>query len=504
MTLPGAFRTAGDGAQTSAASPTGRAPVRNGTRQGLRFTSNVFGTLHFVADLISFLCAAPLAVVAYMIVRGSSLVPPVHIFAFFLIVCSFLLIRSSRNAYSRSLLDPSEGYTGVVFDATISCLIASALVWQAGLIKDYSRGLALLFMLTLIGTLAASRPALKFIVKRLLRGGQIEQRIVFYGADARSIALAREVIEHMDFEHFRILGVADDRASAATAQAASDLPMLGDLTSVCDLARRGEVDQVLLSGANLSAERVASIVEDLSAVCVDVSLIPGEAISLSPNYRVNLLGSLPVLTLWQRPLRDLDRATKRAEDLIIGMLALALLWPIMAVAALLIRLNSPGPILFIQPRVGFNNEVIRVFKFRTMYAEVADLGAKITTSKDDPRVTWAGRILRRLSIDELPQLFNVILGSMSLVGPRPHATEMRVGDRYYHEAVQGYAGRHRVKPGITGLAQVKGLRGEVRTIERARRRIELDKFYIDHWSLWLDVKVMLATPRAALFDLDAY
>ena len=474
------------------------------SRQALRFTSNIFGALHFAMDGLCFVVAAPLAVIAYSLIRRSSLHPPVHVLAFCLMLLSFLLIRSSRNAYGRSLLDPSEGYTGVVLDATMSSLVATALIWQAGLIQHYSRGVTLIFLVTVIATLAASRPALGFIVRRLLKTGQIEQRIVFYGVDPQSIALAREAIERMKFQHLKIVGLADDRATEEAVRAASDLPMIGGLASLCDLARAGGVDQVILSGSQFSPARVASIVEDLSAVCVDVSLIPSEAISLFSKYQVNLLGKIPVLTLWQRPFRDLDRIAKRAEDFVLGVIAFVLLSPIMAVAALAIRLTSPGPILFIQPRVGFNNEVIRVFKFRTMYAQATDLGARVTTSKDDPRVTGVGKILRKLSIDELPQLLNVLDGTMSLVGPRPHATEMIVGDCYYHEAVQGYAGRHRVKPGITGLAQVKGLRGEVRTIERARRRVELDKYYIDHWSFWLDLKVLLETPRAALFDRDAY
>ncbi|MEO7787877.1 MAG: exopolysaccharide biosynthesis polyprenyl glycosylphosphotransferase [Sphingomicrobium sp.] len=455
-------------------------------------------------DVLSFLVAAPISIFAFALVRRIMVVPPVHIFAFSLMLCSFLLIRSSRNAYGRSLLDPGESYSGAAFDAIMSSLIATALIWQTGLIEAYSRGLTMLFLASVIVTLALSRPILKWFIRRLLKAGQIEQRIVFYGADAQSIVLTRRLIEALDLDHLRIVGVADDREVSDIAPAADGLPMLGDLGKVCALAQQGEVDQVLLSGSQFSPERVAQIVEGLSAVCVDVSLIPAEAISLSPNYRVNLLGNMPVLTLWQRPLRDFDRAAKRAEDLIISVLAVVLLSPLIIVAALMVRLSSPGPIFFVQPRMGFNNEVIRVFKFRTMYVDAEDLGARTTTTKGDRRVTWAGRILRKLSIDELPQLLNVVQGSMSLVGPRPHAMEMKVGDRYYHEAVQGYAGRHRVKPGITGLAQVKGLRGEVRTIERARRRVELDKYYIDNWSLWLDFKVMLSTPRAALFDRDAY
>jgi exopolysaccharide biosynthesis polyprenyl glycosylphosphotransferase len=200
----------------------------------------------------------------------------------------------------------------------------------------------------------------------------------------------------------------------------------------------------------------------------------------------------------------MNHIVKRAEDMVLSSLALVLLSPVLLVAAVLVRFSSPGPVFFVQPRVGFNNETINVFKFRTMYTDMTDVGARKTTTRDDPRVTPVGRVLRRFSIDELPQLLNVLQGSMSLVGPRPHGTEMMVGDRFYHDAVRGYAGRHRVKPGITGYAQVKGLRGEVRTIERAKRRIELDKHYVDNWSFWLDMWILFATVRAVLFDVDAY
>ena len=145
-----------------------------------------------------------------------------------------------------------------------------------------------------------------------------------------------------------------------------------------------------------------------------------------------------------------------------------------------------------------------MLKFRTMYADRSDLNAEQTTTANDPRVTPIGRWLRRLSLDELPQFLNVIKGDMSLVGPRPHATHMKVGDRYYQDAVRGYAGRHRVKPGISGLAQVKGVRGEIRTIERAKLRVEYDRKYIENSSVWLDLGILFATFRAVLYDADAY
>ena len=320
-------------------------------------------------------------------------------------------------------------------------------------------------------------------------------------ADPESLAMIRRLLESLDLPHLKFVGVADDRPKV---EAMGDLPMIGGYHELAELARRGEIDQVLISVPNLPPERLHDIVDGLSGVSVDVSLIPFEAIELAPDYKVHLLGSLPVLNLWQRPFRDINQFVKRGEDLVVATLIIVLLSPVMAIAALLIRLTSPGPVIFVQPRVGFDNEVINVFKFRTMYADQTDLGARATTTRDDPRVTPVGRVLRKLSIDELPQLFNVIRGDMSLVGPRPHALEMRVGDHYYQDAVRGYAGRHRVRPGITGLAQVRGLRGEIRTVDRAKRRVELDKQYIDNWSLLLDIRILMATFRAVLFDRDAY
>jgi len=469
-------------------------------KRGIRFTSNVVGSLTLLTDIFCFIVSAPITLVAYSLVRGQRIVVPVHITAFILMLGSYLLIRMSRQAYRRSLLDLRDS-SDTTFDAVISSLIATALIWQAGLVDDYSRGVTLLFLLSVVVTLSVSRPLLHRSITRLAEHGQIEQRIAFYGADPQSVALTRQLLESLKFPHLRFVGIADDRARESHLQG---LPMLGDLNRLCELARRGEVDQVLISGSNFTPKRLEQIVEGLSEVCVDVSLIPSQAIELSPNYRVNLLGTVPVLTLWQRPFRDMNQLVKRAEDLVLSSLALILLSPVLLITALLVKLSSPGPVLFVQPRVGFNNETINVFKFRTMYTHMTDVGARKTTTRNDPRVTPVGRVLRRFSIDELPQLLNVWQGSMSLVGPRPHGTEMMVGDRFYHEAVRGYAGRHRVKPGITGYAQVKGLRGEVRTIERAKRRIELDKHYVDNWSFWLDIWILFATVRAVLFDRDAY
>ena len=467
----------------------------------LRFTSNVCGTLYLVADLCALALSVPVSLVAYHYLVGSTLNVPVHVFSLFVVMCAFLLIRSSKQAYRVTLAGHHNDYGELIVDATASMLLASAIVWQFGMISHYSRGITLLFLASFSAALLISRPIVRVWIKALAARGSIQQRIAFYGADRSSIDLIRRVLSSVELPHLQFVGVADDRPKVKQIEG---LEFIGGCQDLADMARSGDVDQILVAVPNLPRQRLHDIVDQLSQVSVDVSLIPTEAIELAPDYRVRLLGTIPVLNLWQRPFRDINQLVKRGEDLVLGLLALVFLLPLMAVAAALIRLTSSGPVLFVQPRVGFNNEVIRVFKFRTMYADQTDLHARATTTKNDPRVTPVGRILRRLSIDELPQLFNVLRGEMSLVGPRPHAIEMKVGDCYYRDAVCGYAGRHRVRPGLTGLAQVRGLRGEIRTVERAKQRVDFDKRYIDSWSLWLDLRILLETVRAVFFDSDAY
>jgi exopolysaccharide biosynthesis polyprenyl glycosylphosphotransferase len=192
-------------------------------------------------------------------------------------------------------------------------------------------------------------------------------------------------------------------------------------------------------------------------------------------------------------------------DKIVGGLALILALPAMALIALAIKLDSRGPVLFRQKRYGFNNDLIEVYKFRTMYTDKSDATAATLVTKDDPRVTRIGRFLRKASLDELPQLFNVVFnGNLSLVGPRPHAVNAKAEARLYADAVDGYFARHRVKPGITGWAQINGWRGETDTQEKILKRVEHDLYYIENWSVLLDLDILVRTPFALLKTENAY
>jgi exopolysaccharide biosynthesis polyprenyl glycosylphosphotransferase len=215
-------------------------------------------------------------------------------------------------------------------------------------------------------------------------------------------------------------------------------------------------------------------------------------------------GGVPLLTIVDRPIKHWNAVAKWVEDKVVSALLLLLFAPLMMIIALLIKLDSRGPVFFIQDRFGFNNSVIRVFKFRTMDAERCDASGAQHTIYNDPRVTRVGRVLRALSLDELPQLFNVLIGDMSLIGPRPHPINMRAGGTLYGDAVEEYVQRHRVKPGITGWAQVNGCRGEIETMDQARARVQYDLYYIEHWSIWLDLKTLALTVKALLTCRHAY
>ena len=217
------------------------------------------------------------------------------------------------------------------------------------------------------------------------------------------------------------------------------------------------------------------------------------------------IGSVPVFDVFDRPIADWDVVMKWLFDKIIGGLVLILALPLMGAIALAIRLDSRGPILFKQKRYGFNNDLIEVYKFRSLYADSADPGAERLVTRDDPRVTRVGRIIRKASLDELPQLFNVVLkGNLSLVGPRPHAINAKAEARLYDEAVDGYFARHRVKPGLTGWAQINGWRGETDTHEKIKKRVEHDLYYIENWSLLFDFIIVAHTPFALIKSENAF
>lgn len=369
--------------------------------------------------------------------------------------------------------------------------------------EDVSRGWALAWFIGGGASLLLVRATSTLWVRRLKARGTFNERVAIFGAGAQGSRFANYVQSH-DRLTITLVGFFDDRQDGRVPPAAHDVPLLGNLSALISMIRDGRIDQVVVALPWSAEERLQQIVSRLALTPVKIRLAPDLASFAFARRPVVLLGEMPVMTLFERPISGFDAGLKAMEDRILTVAILLALGPLLALVALLVKLDSPGPILFRQPREGFNNKPFNVYKFRTMYHNRAQYDGVQQASRHDPRVTRIGRILRRTSIDELPQLLNVLKGDMSLVGPRPHAPSTRAGGRLFSEVVQSYAARHKVKPGITGWAQVCGWRGETDTEDKLIRRFEHDLYYIENWSLWMDFYILIRTVGAVLLPRNAF
>lgn len=477
-------------------------PHSRGGNSHLRFTSNVLRTLGVLNDVLCFAIAYGLAAVLYDQTIGYFYDGLLHRSTAIILCINYLLIRISRDGYTAFKGQGEDVGGSAIADFVLASALTTLVVVQLDMLREFSRGLALYFMGSVVVMLFISRMIFRRLVSRLMDQGVIGQRVAIYAESAKVADRVAQMIELERLPHVRLIGYADERARSDKDDAS--LRHLGGLAELLDLARHGRLDQVILAVPRLSQARLDQISETLSAASIDLCVLPRETLEFTTSYRVRFLGSLPVFAVWQQPMRDIDGILKQSMDYVLASLALLILTPILILTAIAIRIESKGPIFFRQTRFGFNNNEIPVLKFRSMYVDRQDVSGAQRTEKNDPRVTRVGRIIRRTSIDELPQLINVLKGDMSIVGPRPHATMMRVGDKYYFDAVKGYTARHRVRPGITGLAQVRGLRGEIATTERARKRVEYDIYYIENWSPLLDIRIILETVVKVFWDKNAY
>ena len=342
-------------------------------------------------------------------------------------------------------------------------------------------------------------------VRRRRRSGALTPTVVIVGATEN----ARRFIEKaLETREVNILGVFDDRAAGKgkRGRPQADLmgvPVLGDVEALLNHRVLPYVDKIVIAVTSSAQGRVRDLIGRLRVLPNAVSLfldIDGQDLRAATLSR---LADAPLAQVTGKVEDERRAFAKRVQDLVVGSLALVLAAPVMAGIAIAIKLDSPGPVLFRQRRHGFNNEAIVVWKFRSMRADAADATASRQVSADDDRVTRVGKLIRRTSMDELPQILNVLKGEMSLVGPRPHAIGMMTGDEESARLVAEYAHRHRIKPGITGWAAIKGSRGPVDTPEQVRNRVALDVEYIERQSFWLDLWIMVMTIPCLLGDRRA-
>ena len=475
-----------------------------GRNSAIRFTTNVLRTLGFLTDAFAVFSAYMITYVAHALIPGTWVYSRLHDSFAIVVGLTFLLIRISRDAYA--------GFVGGSEDDGDSGNMEFLLALALGLllIFQFDRGQNLVpsiiggFALCGIIFLFLGRVLLRMLTASLVSRGAIRQNVVIYAQDKDIYSNVLAALNKELLPHVKVVGFADDRTSRVDTGNADNVPYIGGLDQLVEQAQAGLINQVILALPNITQARLDHVLSELSSVAVDVCILPREVTELRTSRSISFLGTLPVFNVWQQPIRDFDGIGKVLLDRTLAVIALIVLSPIILLTILAIRLESPGPIMFTQRRFGFNNMEIPVLKFRSMYVDLQDVSGAQRTARNDSRVTRVGRFIRRFSIDELPQLLNVLRGEMSLVGPRPHATQMRVGDKYYFDAVADYAARHRVKPGITGLAQVRGLRGEIDTIERAKKRVEYDVYYIEHWSPILDLRIIVETAFKVIWDRHAY
>jgi Undecaprenyl-phosphate glucose phosphotransferase len=352
-------------------------------------------------------------------------------------------------------------------------------------------------------SLVAARFGIARMLDRLSAAGRLVRRTVIVGGgpEAESLIAA---LERDSEKNLHILGIFDDRGGERSSDSIAGYAKLGNFEQLAMFCRNAGVDLLIVTVPMTAEQRLLQILQQLFTLSLDVRISALNSKLRLSSAAYSYIGRVPMLAIMDKPLTDWDRVLKSIEDRVLGILLLILAAPVMVLVAAAIRFESKGPVLFRQRRFGFNNELIEIYKFRSMRADMEDATASKLVTKDDPRVTRVGRFIRKTSLDELPQLINVVLGDMSLVGPRPHATEAKAHSDLYQTVVDGYFARHRVKPGVTGWAQINGWRGETDTHEKIQRRVEADLYYIDNWSLLFDLYIIAMTPLALISAKNAY
>ncbi len=370
---------------------------------------------------------------------------------------------------------------------------------------QFSRGWMVWWGLLGWVSLVAFRGVLRFGLRTMRRHHLNAKRVLIVGAGE----LGHKVHQRLEGESWtglEVVGFVDDEAHDQTRDnpgqtPSSDPPLLGPLGEVAEVTRRHRIDEVWLALPLRFEDRVREVLKDLRHSTVSIRYVPDLFSYYLLNSAVTEIGGMPVFDLCTSPMDGVNRMVKYLEDRVVAIAVLILVTPLMAAIAIAIKLTSPGPVLFRQWRHGWGGMPIEIYKFRTM-SDHHEAGNSVTQARqDDPRVTPLGRLLRRTSLDELPQFINVLQGRMSIVGPRPHAVEH---NEHYKEVVDSYMLRHKVKPGITGWAQINGWRGETDTLDKMKKRVEYDLFYIEHWSLWFDLRIILLTLVRGFVGRNAY
>ncbi|WP_152045624.1 undecaprenyl-phosphate glucose phosphotransferase [Aureimonas psammosilenae] len=455
---------------------------------------------------VEFLCLASLslALIAFYDMPGPSLFARYAVVS----VCGALAGVSMIQAFG--------GYDAATFRRRFGQIVPVATGWAVALAalalgifflriqNDLSRAWLALWYACGLGILTVLRICLGFKVRAWRQAGRMERRAVIVGGGPA----AEELIAEIDREpnnDLKICGIFDDRNDRRSPASVAGCPKLGNVRELVEFVRRTHIDMLIVTIPVTAEKRVLELLKTLWVLPVDIRLSSHSSQMRFPSRSLSYVGRVPLLEVFDRPITEWNSIAKRVFDIVIAGAALVALSPVLAATAMAIKLDSRGPVLFRQKRHGFNNQIIEVLKFRSMYHEMADPTAAKVVTRGDARVTPVGRFIRKNSLDELPQLWNVVRGDLSLVGPRPHAVHARSSsNEAFIEIVDDYFSRHRVKPGITGWAQINGYRGEIDHPDKLKSRFDYDLEYIDKWSIFFDVKILALTPIHLFRAENAY
>lgn len=452
-----------------------------------------FGWLAAFCDFCAVALAAAASKVIYKLATFG-LFPDVEPVTELGVVVGALVVISNiqRNEYAIRRFESFSGHFGrciSVWNLAFFCVFALGFATKTT--DVFSRGATgVLYVVGLIA-LGGMRVVMVRLANATKRAGLLPlRRLVVVGFENQLSAFVRRYD----------LSKSGMEIVSATMLREGEAHLGDDLALAAATVRMLRPDDIFIAVPWSQTKTIEACVDTFLRTPAEIHLGPEAILDRFSEAEVAQLGPISSLNLTRRPLSLLQRLEKRVFDTAAASLALVLLAPLFAVVALLIRLDGPGPAFFLQRRYGFNQEPFRIVKFRTM-TTMEDDSRLVSATRFDPRVTRIGAFLRKTSIDELPQLLNVLAGDMSLVGPRPHAL---AHDQKYERRIAQYARRHNVKPGITGWAQVCGLRGEIATEEKMRQRVEHDLYYIDNWSLWLDIKILAMTVFSSKAHFGAY
>jgi Undecaprenyl-phosphate glucose phosphotransferase len=402
----------------------------------------------------------------------------------------FLLVSRTASAYrSRRILDQHYSPQRLALAMAITFLILIVIGAATKTSQSYSRFWFFSWAaFSCIGTPLARLAGIAFTRWQLAKGAFVYR--------ALTVSLFCEPLKPED-----ILRKSDGQVMTVQSLRLENIQELENLSHIIG---REEIDQIYIVVPWVDTPGILQELQQFRQFAAEIFVLPDDRRVHTHQLGVGTIGERLSLQVVDRPINGWDLWLKRMEDIIVAGTIILFLLPVIALIALAIRLDSPGPIFFKQKREGFNGGVFELWKFRSMYHDKSDAGAMRQTSRNDDRVTRVGRFIRRTSLDELPQFFNVLQGGMSVVGPRPHALKTQALGHELKDVAEQYATRHRVKPGLTGWAQVNGCRGELDSFEKVQKRVDYDIDYIDNWSLWFDVKIVLLTALLVVYDQAAY